>query len=189
MNARTILMNIFGRKIPNRRSQKVKMKILRKNLSERGLSLVHKEVYDNMPKDGGLFCKKFSVSPASCQTSAGKKMRRMIVNKLINDLQTQKVKKQIGDKSIEILISYHLLKTKKRRDIDNYTKNVIDSLHKGGLFNDDSQVRFLCSKINYITVVDPKYYRALEAVTVRVDFFNEYNKVTKEFNKIFNGGK
>ena len=174
-------------KVPKRRSEEGKMRVLRRNLMARGQSLVHRKVYDKFPKERGLFCKKFSFWPSSYQTSAGKKMQNGIIENLKNNPKIKEIYNQIGSKAIEILLLYHLAKTKKRRDIDNYNKNIIDSLRKGGLFEDDSQVKFLASKIEYIEVKDTTYYRAWEAATVRVDLFNENNALCASFNKILCG--
>ena len=39
--------------------------------------------------------------------------------------------------------------------------------------------------VDYIEVRDKKYYRALEKAIIRIDLFNENNKVCKSFKEIF----
>ncbi|MBI2546574.1 RusA family crossover junction endodeoxyribonuclease [Candidatus Woesearchaeota archaeon] len=187
MNARDILTERFGRKIPKRRSQKVKMKILRRGLQKKGLSLVSKDVHDCLPKKLGLYWRVFGAFPASFQTAAGRKMQVAMINELQGDPKVKAIKEYIGQKDVEVLLLYKMVKTRKIRDIDNFTKNIIDALRKGGLFQDDSQVKFYASKIEYMEVKDKRYYRAYEKVIVRVDLLNETNEPCKSFNAIFKG--
>jgi len=162
-----------------------KIDSLKKFVWKRGQSLIHKDVFNSIPKNKGLWCHVFSVFPASYQTKAGKRMQNIIIKELKNNPKTKKINEKIGKKDIEILILYKLVNKTIKRDIDNYTKNIIDSLRKGGLFEDDVQIKFCASKIEYIKINDEKYSRALEKAIVRIDFFNDRNKVCKEFDKIF----
>ena len=101
--------------------------------------------------------------------------------------KTEVICEKIGGKPIQILIKYLLVNTNKDRDVDNYTKNIIDSLKEGGLFEDDNnrQVRFVSSKVNYIEVKDKRHYRAYEKAVIILDFFDEKNKIIEEFNSNF----
>ncbi len=165
------------------------MRILRKANLKQGMSLLHKDVLKSFPKDKGLWCHVFSAFPVSYQNSiSGKKMQNIIVGELEKDSNTRIIREKIGEKDIEILILFKLV-SKRKRDVDNYTKNIIDSLKKCGLFKDDKQVKFCASKIEYLNVKDAKYYQALEKAIIRIDFFSEENKICKEFNQIFSNAK
>ena len=188
MKATELLEKVFlDLKITKRRSEKVKKNILKRSVAKRGLSLVHEDHLKSMPKDEGIFTKAFRFHPASSQTEAGKRMRKGIITDLNKDQNTKQIKEKIGKKDIEVLILYKLVNIKKKRDIDNYTKNLIDSL-KGNLFEDDNQVKFLASKIEYIKIENKKYYQASEKAIIRIDFI-EKSILSKEFSKNFCGNK
>lgn len=174
-------------KIPKRRTGKSKMNALRRGVSSRGISLIHKDSFDSCPKGKHLYWLMPNAYPASFQTNAGKKMRRIIVDKLKKSKNTKTISEKIGEEPIQILIKYLLVNTKKDRNVDNYTKNIIDSLKEGGLFEDDNnrQVRFVASKVSYIEVKDKRYYRAYEKAIIILDFFDEKNKIVKDFNSNF----
>jgi len=167
------------------------MRILKKSVAKRGRSLIHKGVVKSLPKIKGIWPSGiiFDASPESFQTKTGKRMRNLIIEKLKSDNNTKNSCEAIGDKPLQILILYKLVNIKKKRDVDNYTKNIIDSLKQGGLFRDDNnhQVRFVASKIEYLDVEDKSYYRALEKFIVFLDYFNEKSPVVKDFNSIFGG--
>lgn len=187
MKATELLEKIFPNlKIPKKRSERVKKNILKRFLLKRGLSLVHKDHLISMPQDEGIFTKAFHFYPASFQTEAGKRMRKGIINDLENNPNTKRIKDKIGKKDIEVLILYKLVSQKKKRDIDNYTKNLLDSL-KGYLFEDDCQVKFLASKIEYIKTKNKKYNKTLEKAIIRIDFMKN-SELSTHFNKIFNSG-
>lgn len=183
------MSNFPNVKIPKRRSEKVKMNILKKGVSSRGISIIHKDSFDSCPKGKHLWWLMPDAYPASFQTKAGKRMRKIIVDKLKKSKNTKSICEEIKNKPIQILIKYLLVNTHKDRDVDNYTKNIIDSLKEGGLFEDDNdrQVRFVASKVNYVKVTDKRYYRAYEKAIIIVDFFDEDNQIVKDFNSNFNG--
>lgn len=187
MKATELLEKVFlDLKITKRRSEKVKKNILKRSVAKRGLSLVHEDHLKSMPKDEGIFTKAFRFHPASSQTEAGKRMRKGIITDLNKDQNTKQIKEKIGKKDIEVLILYKLVNIKKKRDIDNYTKNLLDSL-KGYLFEDDCQVKFLASKIEYIKTKNKKYNKTLEKAIIRIDFMKN-SELSTHFNKIFNSG-
>ncbi len=188
-NGRLLLTKTFPNiKIPKRRSKKIKINILKRKVSSRGLSLIHKDSFNSCPIGKHLWWLMPEAHPASFQTKAGKRMRNIIIEKLKKSKNTKKIYKKIGNKPIQILIKYLLVNTNKNRDIDNYTKNIIDSLKEGGLFKDDNnkQVRFVASKVNYIKIIDKKYYSAYEKAVIILDFFNDKNKIIENFNSNFN---
>jgi len=185
VNGRDIIKKYLGKDIPKRRSEKVKLRIIKKFTSQRGLSLIHFDVINSLPRKEHLWSRVPSISPKSYQTKAGKRMRRILISELKKDNRTQKVNNKIGNKEISIYILYKLVSKRKQRDIDNYTKNIIDGLHEGGLFNDDSQIKFHTSKIEYINVKDEKYSTSLEKPIIIVELFNESDKVISEFNNKF----
>jgi len=174
-------------KIPKRRSEKVKMNLLKQGIASRGISMIHRDSFNSCPKGKHLWWSMPDAYPASFQTKAGKRMRKIIVDKLNKSKNTKVIREKIGDKPIQILIKYFLVNTNKKRDLDNYTKNIIDSLKEGGLFEDDNnrQIRFVSSKINYIEVMDKKYYRAYEKAVIILDFFDERTKIIEEFDSNF----
>ena len=174
-------------KIPKRRSEKQKLRSLKRSVSKRGLSLVHKDVIKSIPKDKGLWTHVTKASPASYGTKAGKKMQNIIIESLRKDLKTSEINKKIGEKDIEVLILYLFASKNKKRDIDNYNKNIIDALRKGGLFKDDRQIKFQASCIKFLKIKDKRYYRSIEKAIIRVDFLKPKNKLYQEFNKIFKG--
>ena len=188
MNARELLQSKFPNiKIPKRRSEKVKSRLVKKFVNKRGISLIHKQSYESVPKKG-LLHKLFGASPASYQTKNGKRMQRLVIEELKSDPNTKKVCEKISNSPLQICILYTLVDIKKKRDIDNYTKNIIDSLRKGGLFKDDNnhQVKFIASKVEYLDIKDKSYYRASEKFIVFLDFFNDESNLIKEFNLIYN---
>lgn len=174
-------------KIPKRRSDKVKMNVLKRGVASKGISMIHKDSFNSYPQGKHLWWLMPSAYPASFQTKAGKRMRKIIIEELRNSKNTKEIYKKIGNRPIQILIKYLLVKTKKKRDVDNYTKNIIDSLKESGLFEDDThqQVRFVASKINYIVVPNKKYLRALEKAVIIIDFFDESKEMVKEFDSNF----
>jgi Holliday junction resolvase RusA-like endonuclease len=188
INGRDLLKMAFPNiKIPKRRSERAKMNALRRGVSSRGISLIHKDSLDSCPKGKHLWWLMPNAYPASFQTKAGKRMRKIIVDKLKKSNNTKVICERIGDRPIQILIKYLLVNTDKDRDVDNYTKNIIDSLKEGGLFKDDNnrQVRFVASKVNYIEVKDRRYYRAYEKAVIILDFFDETKGLIKEFDSNF----
>lgn len=188
VNWRDLLKMVFPHlKIPQRRSEKVKMNILKRGVSLRGISIIHKDSFDSCPKGKHLWWLMPDAYPASFQTKAGKRMRKIIVDKLKKSKNTKLICEKIGDKPIQILIKYLLVNTNKDRDIDNYTKNIIDSLKEGGLFEDDNnrQVRFIASQVSYIEVTNKRYYRAYEKAIIILDFFYDKNRIVEEFNSNF----
>ena len=188
VNGRELLKMAFPHlKIPKRRSKKVKMNILKRGVASRRISIIHKDSFNSCPQGKHLWWLMPNAYPASFQTKAGKRMRKIIVEKLRKSKNTKKICETIGNKPIQILIKYLLINTKKDRDLDNYTKNIIDSLKEGGLFEDDNnrQVRFIASKVDYLEVSDKKYYRAYEKAIIIVDFFDDKNKIIEKFNLNF----
>jgi len=185
MKAEELLKKVFPNiNIPKRRSEKVKMRVLRRAVQKSGQSLVHKETLESMPKNKGLWCHAPPFSPSSFQSSKGKKMKEKLIEWLKTRKDTTSINQKIGGKDLEILILYKLV-SKKKRDIDNITKNIIDSLHRGGLFNDDKQVKFRADKVEFIEVKDATYSSAYEKAIIRIDFFNNKNKTINAFNNIF----
>ena len=92
------------------------------------------------------------------------------------------IKEKIGDNDIEIFLLYKLVGKTKKRDIDNYTKSIIDS-YKNILFNDDKQIRLLISKIDYLD--DRKYGASMEKVIIRLDYFGK-SPINLELDELFN---
>ena len=191
MKSIELLENRFHLKVPKRRSEKVKLRVLKKAVVNRGQSLIHKDVPESLPKIKGIWPSGviFDASPESFQTKTCNRMRKLIVEKLKSNDNTKKECERIGDKPLQLFILYKLVNIEKKRDIDNYTKNIIDSLRLGGLFSDDNnhQIRFIASKVDYLEVEDKSYYRGIEKFIIFLDFFNEQSLVVRDFNSIFGG--
>lgn len=185
MDGREIIKRYFGKTIPQRKNETTKLRTIKRAVSKRGLSLIHKEVLSKKPKNC-LWSYIPSISPKSYQTTSGKRMQKILISELKNKPITNAIAETIGDKDICIFILYCLVNTNKKRDLDNYTKNIIDGLHKSGLFKDDKQIKLLTSKFQYINVKDKTYPFALENPVIAIDFFNDNHKIVMAVNKFFN---
>ncbi|HLD55787.1 MAG TPA: hypothetical protein VJB35_06005 [Candidatus Nanoarchaeia archaeon] len=177
-------MIFISKKIPIKRSPKKESEVIRKRARLSGISIIHQDCFKGCPKEKHLWWLMPQAFPASFQTKAGKRMRKIMVNDLKKNKNTKLICEKIGDEPIQILIVYYLVNTEKNRDVDNYTKNIIDSLKDGGLFTDDNnrQVRFVASKVNFINVTNYNYYRAFEKAIIIVDFFDEKSKIVSAFD-------
>lgn len=158
-----------------------KLDELRRYLYKRGMSLFHKETVKSYPKDRGIITVIPKYVPSSFQTKCGKRIKKRIQEEGKKNKLYAETKAKIGDKDLEVFLIYKLIKST-RRDVDNYTKNIIDA-YKGILFEDDNQIKLLVSRIDYINEVK-KYSRALEKVIIRIDFLGKSN-ITSELDKIF----
>jgi len=170
-------------KFRKRARKRNKLDIIKKFVLERDTSVIHRNVLSSFPNDVGLWTKILKFCPFSYQTNAGRRVKRKLKLDIEHDPSTNEIKNKIGNKNIEIFILYKLVNKKTKRDIDNYNKNLIDCL-KERLFNDDKQIKFLASKVDYIPVRSKKYSRTLEKAIVRIDFLGK-SKVYYEFDRLF----
>lgn len=177
-----IKMSFPDAKFRKRKRGETDNDIILRGVSKMGMSVIHRDVLDSLPKDKGLWCRALKFCPCSYQSKAGKRFRYAFQRDLELDSTTSKIKEMIKDQHVEVLILYKLVSKRTKRDIDNYTKNIIDSMKKL-LFDDDMQIKFLASKIEYIEY-NRKYSRGLEKAIVRIDFF-EKSELCSDFDKVF----
>jgi Holliday junction resolvase RusA-like endonuclease len=116
-----------------------------------------------------LWVSKFT--PKSYQTKFGKSFQKNLKRELLAHPSSKEVLKKTKHKDLEVVIIYKLT-ARTKRDVDNLTKNIIDSMKKI-VFDDDSQIKLLIIQKDFIELEEPARKRGLEKVIIIV---NEYGK-------------
>jgi hypothetical protein len=153
-------------------------------LIKRGISIIHKDVYESFPfSDAGILS---FVTPFIPVSYFGP-LKNVIINKnkkyFENKREVWKAQiDKIWNEELEIIIVYKIGSKYDFTDVDNLNKFMIDSM-KGVLFENDNKIKLILGRKDRLSVSE---YRAqhLEKAIVRIDLFKN-SKINRTLNELF----